>query len=385
MKTWRHKFTKKLRGGKLDSYIVDVHFPDGRRSRVSLGTAKKAEAEAAYALWKKRDWPVLQREWELRKQAEQDAASNPRLDDLHDWFTRTYLADQHLAEKTRAKYRQVLLDFVRWSQAHHVGRVHQLSYAKVLEWLDWSAAARPGAHTQKTRNDHKGILRRMLLAAVKAGLLDKAPITDWQIKKAPPAADTFALTKAELAEVLAIIREEAPQISHIVQYMCYTGCRPSDAVDLRRSQLGQDYVRRRQLKTRQVATYSLCQRAQAVIQHEIARGIDHPDGYVFTTSLGTPYAVNALYKQFSRALSRRGLTVTRDGQSFTVDLKTLRHTYGSHMAHLGCPAFLLQRQMGHTRIETTLQYYHADPAEGLKWAEKFDHDIMPQDSDQPVS
>ena len=53
-----------------------------------------------------------------------------------------------------------------------------------------------------------------------------------------------------------------------------------------------------------------------------------------------------------RTVKRAGITKSR------VTLHTLRHSYATHLLEAGIPLTVLQRQLGHKKIETTLRYVH---------------------------
>ena len=53
-----------------------------------------------------------------------------------------------------------------------------------------------------------------------------------------------------------------------------------------------------------------------------------------------------------RTVKRAG--ITKSG----VTLHSLRHSYATHLLEAGVPLTVLQRQLGHKKIETTLRYVH---------------------------
>lgn len=64
-------------------------------------------------------------------------------------------------------------------------------------------------------------------------------------------------------------------------------------------------------------------------------------------------------------------------------LHTLRHTYATHMAELGCPAPVLMAQLGHRKIETTMRYYHSDPEQVATWAQRYEDWLSPNGTENP--
>jgi integrase len=65
-----------------------------------------------------------------------------------------------------------------------------------------------------------------------------------------------------------------------------------------------------------------------------------------------PMSVCALQGGMRRYLKRAGITKSR------VTIHTLRHSYATHLLEAGVPLTVLQRLLGHEKIETTLRYVH---------------------------
>lgn len=65
-----------------------------------------------------------------------------------------------------------------------------------------------------------------------------------------------------------------------------------------------------------------------------------------------PMSTSAAQGAMLRTVKRAGITKSR------VSLHSLRHCYATHLLEAGIPLTVLQRQLGHTKIETTLRYIH---------------------------
>ena len=71
-----------------------------------------------------------------------------------------------------------------------------------------------------------------------------------------------------------------------------------------------------------------------------------------------PMSVCAVQGGLRRHLKKAGITKSR------VTIHTLRHSYATHLLEAGVPLTVLQRQLGHEKIETTLRYVHlSEPAQ----------------------
>ncbi len=66
----------------------------------------------------------------------------------------------------------------------------------------------------------------------------------------------------------------------------------------------------------------------------------------------SPMSVSAVQGGMRRQLKRAG--ITKAG----VTIHSLRHAYATHLLEAGVPLTVLQQQLGHDRIETTLRYVH---------------------------
>jgi integrase len=71
-----------------------------------------------------------------------------------------------------------------------------------------------------------------------------------------------------------------------------------------------------------------------------------------------PMSISAVQGGLRRHLKKAGITKSR------VSVHTLRHSYATHLLEAGVPLTVLQQQMGHEKIETTLRYVHlSNPAQ----------------------
>jgi len=71
-----------------------------------------------------------------------------------------------------------------------------------------------------------------------------------------------------------------------------------------------------------------------------------------------PMSVPAVQGAMRRTVKRAGITKSR------VTIHSLRHAYATHLLEANVPLTVLQRQLGHRKIETTLRYVHlSQPAQ----------------------
>lgn len=332
--------------GKIKTWYIDAWDAAGRRVRRSLNTTSKKIAEQRYDEW---------RTGNAEDTLSEPSQKAPLIRDVVSHYTDVYLPNKGSAVKTLTKANQVLYDFIRFMASRNVGRVDQLT----AQHIDaWAADARARKLAAKTVKNNIGSVRACLNAAVDRGMLDTSPVKKWLLPTVPDP-EIYPLTLDQLRRVLVVIGRDRPQILNIVSWIAYTGNRPSDACGLkwREVNLEAQSVQRVQVKTKRLNSYEISPPALALVLNEKARGVESET--VFTTAHGTAFTVNKLYHDFTRTISAAGF-------ERAVNLKDLRHTFGSLMANeFHCPLPVLQRLMGHTDIKTTMQYIR--PSSGAEY------------------
>lgn len=345
MSEWRVRLGRKLRGGQLETYTLDVH-GGGRRRRISLRTTDAEKAERMLADFRRNGLP------ELERAAAAPAEQNTTLTAILDYYTGTYLPVRGASPRTITEAIRILREFELYCRASHIGRAQQLTRSAVdahAKALHDRGLASKSVHTALS------IIRAALNAAVEAGLLNQSPIAKWLMPRYDdPEIDP--LTAEQLARLLDIVARRAPEVSSIVHWIAHTGNRPSDARGLRWSQVNMDTrtVQRTQVKTGRLATYQIGDAAMDVLIHERNR---RGSEYVFTNDAGKPFTKNVVLYRLQRALRAEGF-------ERPVCLKDLRHTFGFLMANrAGCPLPILQQLMGHSSIEMTMRYVRPGDAQ----------------------
>jgi integrase len=186
---------------------------------------------------------------------------------------------------------------------------------------------------------------------------------DWELLKA-------ARAKREIIEPSILSREEVARLfnniktPHIYAYLrtVYScGLRLNEALHIKPGDIdcaaGVLHIRRgKGAKDRKVIlpslTYDMLRRYWCLHRNPHwlfpALGRDGKGGPVAKK----PMAVSAVQGGLRRYLKRAGITKSR------VTIHTLRHSYATHLLEAGIPLTVLQRLLGHNKIETTLRYIH---------------------------
>ena len=113
----------------------------------------------------------------------------PLVRDLVTWYTEEY-AVHRVKPRTLQRYRQVLGDLVLFLSRNHSGRLQQLSFGKLQEWLAWYADRYPGRQEQ---GQHSAVRQRTYLTLVKTflnacerhGMIEESPIRYWDFPRKP--------------------------------------------------------------------------------------------------------------------------------------------------------------------------------------------------------
>lgn len=187
---------------------------------------------------------------------------------------------------------------------------------------------------------------------------------DWELLKAArakyEAVEPTILSRAEVARLLAAVAH----LPHLYAYLrtVYTcGLRLSEALNIRIGDIDREggllHVRKgKGAKDRKVilppltldmlGRYWLLHRNPRLLFPALGRS-----GKCGPTA-NRPMSVPAVQNGLKRHLKPAGITKDR------VTIHTLRHSYATHLLEAGVPLTVLQRQLGHEKIETTLRYVH---------------------------
>lgn len=187
--------------------------------------------------------------------------------------------------------------------------------------------------TPATRNRHAGILNTILKRAGSNCRIPKAPIVE-------PARRAF--TDAERTAVDLWFKNNA-SVAHNAIYVILrdTGIRP-----------GAEFRRIRRVDNNRIEVTSL------------------KGGRIARTLTLTPEAFAAIhyptgdYTGFTRTWNKMRQALFPN--DLTVVPYTLRHTFAYRLLSAGIPLHVVSRLMGHTSIETTMQYVRLNPSDDIK-------------------
>lgn len=225
------------------------------------------------------------------------------------------------------------------------------------------------------------MLKQVMKYAAHKGYIDTAaPFVEIKIKRRPATAEELAkkenkfLSRDELRDVLALLRQKSPRIAFVMEFIAHTGLRCGELlalrwqdVDTKKKSINVNATWVKTIKTgeegkrgtpKNIYSYrnvQLDDRAIKILQWFKAdnarlRLWNHnaytEQGYIFTSCKGTPLSLNVI----NRVL--HGLNYSKHLSSHV-----FRHTHISLLAEMGVPLKAIMQRVGHHNPNTTLSIY----------------------------
>jgi integrase/recombinase XerD len=184
-------------------------------------------------------------------------------------------------------------------------------------------------------------LRAMFRAAYERGMIEALPVRCWPKIKIPDAGYPEPLSRDDFRRLLAELDKE-PHTGRCIRFMAFTGCRSSDAVGLKKTDLqdldtDEPIALLRQLKTGRHVAIALSPPAVEAIRAALADR--HTSKFVFVDAHGKSLGAKAIQSRVARAARRIGL----EG----VSSKSFRQSLVSVLYDAGADDLLVRRITGH--------------------------------------
>lgn len=213
--------------------------------------------------------------------------------------------------------------------------------ADVQRWYDqYSSTAPAGA------NRALEVLRAVFSTAEDRGMVERNPTAGLRNRQPPR---TRFLSRAEvdalyrrLDEAVPHSRGSGPQQADIIRLLLLTGCRKSEIIELRWSEVTDDNCLRLRDSTNGPRIVICSAPARAIINRQPRTG----SPWVFPDP--------ACPDQHRSG----NLSLWRKVQPTGVRLHDLRHTFASHAVMLGTPLPVLAQMLGHSSVAMTQRYAH---------------------------
>jgi integrase len=360
-------------GRKSGGYFVYFETPRGggwHKRRVSLRTRDEAAARKRYGWWVA-DLIPAEVEAAIRGRDDTLGDDNPLLGDLATWYTDTHQVARGDVAGTRAENRRVFGAFLEYCAARDILTVDDL--AAEPHAADEYVAELCRAKRPRTVRKEVTKLRALFRAAAARWENLRQPVRQWPMPEKPEPEFPEPHEPAELQALLARLRngtdarsgmaDGRSSLYNVVRFLCYVGCRPSDACGLTRDRLRLDSPRGpeaviRQQKTGQLVAVALSPEAEAAVREELARGI--ASEYVFTDRHGKPIrpaTLTTTMVHHCKQMSAQPITP-----------KTFRQTAVSYLLDAGADKALVRRVTGHhsEAMETYRRLRAAAPHEAAR-------------------
>lgn len=224
------------------------------------------------------------------------------------------------------------------------------------------------------------VLSSVLDSAVEYGYLAVNPAHRVKFPPQPPAAERRILTAREFRKLLEELHEP---FRTMVALCTLTGLRIGELCALRwqsvdflgrtlkvsESVFQGKFTRPKGNRERVVPIGKLG--CRLLRNYRLTRHPTAPDDLVFSTATGRPCREAQIgYRVLSPAAERVGLG--------RITCHHLRHVHSSVLHDLGTPAKIIQKQLGHARVETTLNIYtHAIAQSHRRAVEHLESRLMP--------
>ena len=230
----------------------------------------------------------------------------------------------------------------------------RITPAQVRRWFDTFSGTAPGG-----ANNGLGVLRQIMNFAIACGHIDMNPTRRIRPNRRPRLSRF--LSREEIGRLHGVLdmqtRKGRRQQADIIRLLLLTGCRRSEIVQLRWSEIHASVLVLADSKTgpRRVP---LNTQARSILERQPRGG----SPFVFPSPRDPSrprYPDLALWYR-----------VRREAGIEDVRLHDLRHTHASHAVMNGVPIPVVSRMLGHSNVRMTLRYAHLGDSEIVAAAER---------------
>ena len=230
----------------------------------------------------------------------------------------------------------------------------RITLAQVTQWFDRFSQTAPG-----NANHALDLLRQIMNFAIARSHIDTNPAL--AVKKNRRQALTRFLSREEITRLHRVLdrqtRNSSREQAEIIRLLLLTGCRRSEIVRLRWSEVDRDKLVLADSKTGP-RTVTLNTQARRILERR-PRGAS-PFVFPSPRDPARPRSRNLAF--WYRARHEAGIEDVR--------LHDLRHTHASHAVMNGVPVPVVARLLGHSDVRTTLRYAHLGDREIEQAAER---------------
>ena len=320
----------RVRPGGGKSYVLLRQSPRGSR-RLSLGPVSARKIEE------------VRRDCHARRASPEPERDPPPAVPLFREFVEGAWTEVHFRRykpSTKRGFQSLLA--VRILPTFGSKRLDRITPAQVRRWFDHFSRTAPG-----NANNALKLFRQIMNFAVARGYVETNPSRGIKRNRRPPL--TRFLSRDEIARLHRVLDDHAARgqraQADIVRLLLLTGCRKSEIVRLRWSEVHEEFLVLADAKTgpRKVP---LNTRARDIIDRQPRSG--RP--FVFPSPRDPSRPRGAELGLWPRVRREAGIEDVR--------LHDLRHTHASHAVMNGVPVPVVSRLLGHADVGMTLRYAH---------------------------
>ncbi|MGD9076302.1 MAG: site-specific integrase [Desulfobacteraceae bacterium] len=280
----------------------------------------------------------------------------------------------HYEENPRLRGYASYIKYKRWlipKFVEYFGKNTELGnikYIKLEEYRNhllntpYKNGKRTRERTEATVNRAMSCLSHMFTKAKQWDMIKIHPFRDQKLLTKESPKPTRYLSSDEVDSLLEELTH-LPWLYRLVKFAIATGQRQGDYLELKWSQVKQDYIEFLPSKTKgkvEMPLNKVTRQILAEIKKEqglLAQG----DNLVFARD-GKPITAKIIGKPLDAAIKRAGMVPGRlnyPGEG--VGFQTFRHTFGYWLAEKGRTVKEVLELLGHKKIETTMRYMHVSP------------------------
>ena len=221
-------------------------------------------------------------------------------------------------------------------------RLDRITHAQLRRWFDGFSRTAPG-----NANHALNLLRQIMNFAVACGHVEKNPAQGIRPNRRPRL--TRFLSREEIGRLHRVLdsqtRKGSREQADIIRLLLLTGCRKSEVLHLRWSEVRDDALVLADSKTgaRKVALNS---QARSILERQPRDA----GSFVFPSPRDPARPRGRDLPLWYR--------VRREADIQDVRLHDLRHSFASHAVMNGVPVPVVSRLLGHSNVRMTLRYAH---------------------------
>lgn len=333
------------------TWYVDYYDPHkGKRVRKACGSTKR-EAEMAGR--------EIEASLLLPSSTPSIEIDNPPfVDYMQDYINHlgaTGITDSSLTRYTRII--QNLVDYV-WE---HKPEIHRLGDLRTKDLWDYIHHRKSSGIKDKTISNELMEIKKCFRFAIEINALGHDPVKNVKFKPAQKPMPHF-FTKEEIEKIFKSFSKD--WMRDIFRVFLFTGMRKGELMHLQWNDIDFDkrliHIRHEVQKdgvtiyrtktTSSVRTIPMYEEVYDVLKRQRSRNLH--DEYVFVNSARVPFRDDDLYHYLKPRLVKLKISGS---------LHTFRHTFASLLIEAGVGLRELKELLGHSRIETTMQYAHLYP------------------------